>query len=65
MQSVIMKKQMAEMLWLLHYNRVLLKQGIITIDQFRRMENMIRTQKSASRMTGAEVNVQSFPVEIG
>lgn len=65
MQSVVMKKQMAEMLWLLHYNRVLLKQGIITIDEFRRMENMIRTQKSASRMTGAKVNVQSFPVEIG
>lgn len=61
MQSAIIKKQLAEMLWLLHFNRVLLKQGIITIEEFRRMENLIRSRKSPSLTEGSESPVQTLP----
>lgn len=52
------RKQMAEMLWLLYYNRVLLKQDIITQEQFQKMECVIRAKKGASR-----IDDHTFPAE--
>lgn len=43
------RKQMAEMLWLLYYNRVLLKQNIITQEQFQKMESAIRARRGTCR----------------
>lgn len=52
------RKQMTEMLWLLYYNRVLLKQNIITPEQFQKMESAIRAKKGACRTEN-----HTFPAE--
>lgn len=45
MDATTARRKTAELLWLLHYNRVLLKQGLITVEEYRQMESMIRTRK--------------------
>lgn len=52
------RKQMAEMLWLLYYNRVLLKQNIITQEQFQKMESAIRARRGICR-----TDDHTFPAE--
>lgn len=46
MEYTIARRKMAELLWMLHYNRVLLKQGLITVEEYRTMDSMIRSRKS-------------------
>lgn len=46
MEYTTARRKMAELLWMLHYNRVLLKQGLITVEEYRTMESMIRSRKS-------------------
>lgn len=48
MEYTTAKRKMAELLWMLHYNRVLLKQGLITVEEYRSMESMIRARKSTA-----------------
>lgn len=45
MDATPARRKTAEFLWLLHYTRVLLKQGLITVEEYRQMESMIRSRK--------------------